>query len=64
MAVPSKKWRGERELRGIQANVQGAINGCRDGAYVDLDYKTAKAVVEIIEQARHTEIQHTHPDER
>lgn len=58
MPVPPKKWRNERQLRGIQANVQGGLNACIDGATVEIDYTTAKAVIEIIEQARHTELGH------
>lgn len=58
MGVPPKKWRSEPQLRGVQSQVQRGINSCEDGATVEIDVATAHAVIEIIEQARHTENGH------
>ena len=59
MKTPSRlKWRTDRQLIGVQAQVQAAINSCSDGATVELDLKTAKNVIEVIKQARHTETGH------
>lgn len=53
-----RKWRNSHQLAGVQSQVQRAINTCKDGAYVEIDYKTALNVIDIIEQAKHTEIAH------
>ena len=55
------KWKSERQLRGVQANVQAALNRCRNGAYVTIDCTTARAIVEALKQARHTEKNHEPP---
>lgn len=40
------------------ALLAGAVAGCRDGAEVVIDLKTAKALIEICERAAHTERNH------
>lgn len=55
------RWRTSRSIAGIQANLQGSINQSNDGATVYLDLATAKALVEICRQAKHTEVGHEPP---
>lgn len=50
------KWRTEPALRGLQSALQRDINGCTDGAYVSIDYGTACALIDVLKQARHSEI--------
>lgn len=49
------KWRDARSISGYIAQLSSAIAGCSDGAYVQLDLKTAIGLREIAEQAKHTE---------
>lgn len=42
----------ERQLRGLQANLQGAINLSEDGAYAQLDLATANKIVEALKALR------------
>jgi hypothetical protein len=58
MGTKPATWRNERQLRGLQASVQSAINGSIDGASVLLDIGTAHALVDALKQARHTEACH------
>lgn len=58
-----KIWYTERQLRGLQAQVQAGINRCADGAYVELDLTTAQKLVHALEQARHVERNHEAPQE-
>lgn len=53
-----KNWKTSRQLRGYRANLVRAINGCTDGAEITLDIEAAKKLVEIIDQAIHTEVGH------
>lgn len=53
-----RKWRNSRQITGYQRLLAGAVAGCRDGAEVVIDLKTAKALIEICEQAAHTERNH------
>lgn len=58
MAVPPTNWRNERQIRGIQSHLQGAINASDNGATGEVDLATLRAAVEICEQAQHTEQGH------
>lgn len=58
MDVKPKTWRTEAKLRGLQAVLQRDINGCADGAYVTIDLGTAHALIDVLKQARHTEVAH------
>lgn len=49
------KWRNAKQIKGHRANLVGFINANRDGSMVEIDYSTAKALVEILDQAIHTE---------
>lgn len=44
--------RTEPQVRGYQANLIGGISACEDGAYVEIDMTTARALVEICQQLR------------
>ena len=58
MAVPPKKWRNERQIRGVQSQLQAAANASRDGEAGTVDLTTIRAAIEICEQARHIERNH------
>lgn len=51
------KWRGSQQIAGYIAQLTHAINTCEDGAYVQIDLRTANCLVEICKQAQHTERQ-------
>jgi hypothetical protein len=51
-------WRGSKQLRGVRSRLQAALNACTDGAWVELDIKTAKNLIEVCNQAIHTEEGH------
>lgn len=51
------KWRSSRSLRGVQAQLQKHMNLCHDGASVWIDYGLASTLLEVIEQAKRTEIE-------
>jgi hypothetical protein len=44
--------------RGVRAILKRDINLCFDGAYVQIDYKTAQNLLEVCDQAIHTEEGH------
>ena len=50
--------RNSAQLRGVRAQVVGAINHCRDGADVVLDIRSARNLVEVCDQAIRTEVGH------
>ena len=54
-------WRNSRQIKGVRAQLKGAINSCTDGAYVQLDIKTARNLLEVCDQAIHTEVGHEPP---
>lgn len=49
--LPAKS---DRTLRGYRAALTAAINCCDDGAYVTIDWSTARALREIIDQCLKT----------
>jgi hypothetical protein len=51
-------WRGSNQLRGVRSQLQAALNACTNGAWVELDIKTAKNLIEICDQAIYTEEGH------
>jgi hypothetical protein len=51
-------WRTSNQLKGNRANLVGAINACTNGATVEIDIKLARNLVEILDQAIHTEEGH------
>ncbi len=62
LVVPPKKWRGSASLRGYAGQLRAAINAEEDyneeRVYVVLGPTTAKALLEIVCQAIHTEQGH------
>lgn len=51
----AKDHRSERQLRGLQSQVRGAINHSEDGAYALLDLTTAEKVCDALQQLRNYE---------
>jgi len=51
------KWphRNSYQIKGVRAQLVGSINACRDGATVEIDWKTAQNLVEICNQSIHFE---------
>jgi hypothetical protein len=57
MTAP-KKWFNSKSLRGYKSRIVAALNANKDGAYVEIDYSTATALLEILDQAIHMEEGH------
>jgi hypothetical protein len=55
---PKPKWRNSRQIAGVRAQLVGAIRCCDNGAFVELDIKSARNLVEICDQAIWTEKGH------
>lgn len=55
--VMIRRWRNSQQIAGYQRLLAGAVAG-RNGAEIVIDLKTAKALIEICEQAAHTERNH------
>lgn len=51
-------WRDSRSLAGVRSQLVAAVRNCDDGAYVTLDMKTALNLIEVCDQAIHTEKGH------
>jgi hypothetical protein len=51
-------WRTSAQLRGVRSQLTQAVNACMDGAYVTLDIKSARNLLEVCDQAIHTEEGH------
>lgn len=51
-------WRNSNQLRGVKSNLTAALNQNKDGAYVQLDTKMVRNLIEICDQAIHTEEGH------
>jgi hypothetical protein len=51
-------WRNSRQLMGVRSQLVAAINSCDDGAQIKLDIKSAQNLVEVCDQALHTERGH------
>ena len=54
-----RPWRTSAQLRGCRAQLVAAINASEDGAYVSLDIKSARNLVEICDQCIHIEEGHS-----
>ena len=52
------QWRNSRQLRGVASQLIYALEHIEDGAYVRLDIKTGRNLLEICHQAIHTEVGH------
>jgi hypothetical protein len=52
------KWRTSSQIAGVRAQLKGAINCCDNGAQIELDIRTARNLLEICDQAIHTERGH------
>jgi len=55
MNTKPENWRNEKQIRGYQSQLQAALNGSTDGAYVTMDCTTAAALIDICKQARNIE---------
>lgn len=58
MKPPAKKrtkWFTSAQIRGYMAHLKYAIEHSPDGAYAQLDLTTSKRLLEICQQAKHTE---------
>lgn len=53
-----KRTFGSAQIRGYRAQLVGAINACTNGAQIELDITTARRIVEILDQAIHSEEGH------
>jgi hypothetical protein len=53
-----KTWRNVSQILGHAAKLDAAINACNNGAYVTIDLKTARNLLDICAQAIHTEKGH------
>jgi hypothetical protein len=52
------KSRNSKQIAGVRAQLVGAINACDNDAYVQVNIKIARNLVEICDQAIHTEKGH------
>lgn len=51
-------WRNTAQLKGVRAQLKGALNACTNGAQVEVDIKTVRNMLEVCDQAIHTEEGH------
>ncbi len=51
-------WRNSKQIAGMEGILQRAVNNCEDGATVTLDITSARNLLEIVRQAKHTEVGH------
>lgn len=51
-------WRNSQQLRGVRSQLVVAINTSEDGAYAQVDLKTARNLLEVCDQAIQTEEGH------
>lgn len=56
--TPASKWRTAQQIRGVRAMLKRDLNACADGAAVQIDLKTARNLIEVCDQAIHTETEH------
>lgn len=47
-AINLARWAKASALRGLRSNIQGALNASTDGAYVQLDIKTARGIIDAL----------------
>lgn len=58
VAPAKKRFFNSRQIRGYRSQVVAALNLNKDGAHVEIDYSTATALLEILDQTIHTEEGH------
>ena len=51
-------WRNSQELRGVRSQLVAALNRNVDGAEEPLDLKTISNLIQVCDQAIHTEVGH------
>ena len=51
-------WRTSNQIRGVRAQLVVAIRASEDGAHAMVDLKNAQNLIEICDQAMHTEQGH------
>ena len=56
--MTKRKWRSSAQLAAYKGQVTKAIKASTDGATCEMPLGTAYALLEIIEQAAHTEREH------
>lgn len=54
-------WRNSRQLAGVRSQLVAAINACTNGAYVELDIRSARNLIQVCDQAIRTEQGHEPP---
>lgn len=64
MTPAARRHMRERALRGLQAQLQTALNYGQNGSTVEIKIGTAKALVAVLEQVRSYELENTAPEER
>lgn len=52
-----------KQIAGYRSRIVAAINGCADGAYVEIDLTTARKIIEICDQLSRIEKNHETPEE-
>lgn len=57
-----RPWRTSFEILGVRAHAVAALRTCRNGASAEIDVKSLQNLIEVCEQAMHTERGHEHPD--
>jgi hypothetical protein len=57
-ATEAPPWRNSAQIRGVKSQLTIAINLSENGAYAEVDLKTARNLLEICDQAIHTEEGH------
>lgn len=56
-------WRDSRSIAALKAKLQAAIHRTPDGTRVAIEFGTAQSLLEICDQAIHTERGHEQPQE-
>lgn len=55
-------WRTSRQIMGVRSQAVAALNTCADGATAEVDVKTLRNLIEICDQADHTERGRARPE--
>ena len=58
------RWRSSKQIAGVRAIAVAAYNASDDGAEAVISLKALSNLIEICDQAAHTERAHEHPDDR
>lgn len=62
MKKKENKWRNSKQIAGVRSQLKAALNHCTNGAEVMVDIKTVRNLLEICDQAMHTEMGHEMPE--